>query len=241
MSSAEVHHEPTKDLLELTFEAFRVAHQAASAAAEGIATSSLQVLRSIREREKELDTLDRDIDDLVTSCITKVPESSARELLACMKLAPSLERIGDLLLSFANRAEASSANMDTDDLRELTLMASHLERMLESAEIAFRDRNLDRAISVLRADGEVDRLRNVITFRHLEQKDGERRAESFHVLFMAQELERAGDHAKNMAEEVCHLVSGRTVRHVLRSYDRSVEQMFLEHLREQHAISDSGQ
>jgi phosphate transport system protein len=236
MSSSAAQHDATEDLLELTFEAFRVAHQASVSAAEGIATSSLPVLRSIREREKELDTLDRDIDDLVTATITKVPEANARELLACMKLATSLERIGDLLLSFATRAEASAARMDAEDLRELTLMASHLERMLASAEAAFRERNLDRAISVLRADGEIDRLRNVITFRHLEPKDGERRSDSFHVLFMAQEIERAGDHAKNMAEEVCHLVSGRTVRHVLRSYDRSVEQLFLEHLRQQHAV-----
>jgi phosphate uptake regulator len=58
-----------------------------------------------------------------------------------------------------------------------------------------------------------------------------RRLESFHVLFMAQELERSGDHVKNMAEEVCHLVSGRTVRHVLRAYDRPVEQLFLDHVK----------
>jgi len=46
------------------------------------------------------------------------------------------------------------------------------------------------------------------------------RQESFHVLFMTQALERAGDHAKNLAEEVCHLVSGHSVRHVLRAYDK---------------------
>jgi len=91
MSSGEAQHEGTEDLLELTFEAFRVAHQASCSAAEGIATSSLPILRSIREREKELDTLDRDIDDLVTTTITKVPEAKARELLACMKIATSLE------------------------------------------------------------------------------------------------------------------------------------------------------
>ena len=51
---------------------------------------------------------------------------------------------------------------------------------------------------------------------------------------MAQGLERAGDHAKNIAEEVCHLVSGRTVRHVLRSYDIPDEKLFIEHLRTQH-------
>jgi len=57
------------------------------------------------------------------------------------------------------------------------------------------------------------------------------RQESFHVLFMTQALERAGDHAKNLAEEVCHLVSGHSVRHVLRAYDKPVEQMFIEDLK----------
>ena len=112
-------------------------------------------------------------------------------------------------------------------------MASRLESMLADIEAAYRDRNLDRAVSVLRADAEMDRLRNIMMFRHLEP-GGERRQESFHVLFMAQSLERAGDHVKNMAEEVCHLVSGRTVRHVLRSYDRPWEQLFIEHIRSQH-------
>ncbi len=59
-------------LLELTLDAFRVAHRAASAAAEGIATSSKALLAEVRDRERELDSLDRDIDDLVTTTITQV-------------------------------------------------------------------------------------------------------------------------------------------------------------------------
>jgi len=51
---------------------------------------------------------------------------------------------------------------------------------------------------------------------------------------MTQSLERAGDHAKNLAEEICHLVSGQTVRHVLRSYDKPVEQMFIDDLKRKH-------
>jgi len=121
--------------------------------------------------------------------------------------------------------------VDHDDIRDLTMMSSHLERMLADVEVSFRTRSLDKAVNVLRADTEIDRLRNVITFRHLEPSEGLRRLDSFHLLFMAQEIERAGDHVKNMAEEVCHLVSGRTVRHVLRSYDRPVEQLFLEHMK----------
>jgi phosphate transport system protein len=218
-------------LLELTFDAFRVAHRASSAAAEGLATSSKALFDEVRDHERELDSLDRDIDDLVTTTVTRVADDEARTLLACMKFGISLERIGDLLLSFVNRAEAVAAQMDYDDLRDFIQITSQLEKMLADVEVAFRTRSLDKAVNVLRADTEIDRLRNVITFRHLEPAEGLRKLDSFHVLFMAQEIERAGDHVKNMAEEVCHLVSGRTVRHVLRSYDRPVEQLFLDHLK----------
>jgi phosphate transport system protein len=218
-------------LLELTLDAFRIAHRTATAAAEGIATSCKNVLDEVREHERELDSLDRDIDDLVTTTITRVSEDEARTLLACMKFGISLERIGDLLLSFVNRTETVAAHIAPDDVRDLTAMGSQLEKMLGDVEVAFRTRSLDKAVAVLRADAEIDRLRNVITFRHLEPEEGLRRLDSFHVLFMAQEMERAGDHVKNMAEEVCHLVSGRTVRHVLRNYDRQAEQLFLEHIK----------
>jgi phosphate transport system protein len=231
MGEPNVQPSPGSHLLELTLEAFRVAHRAAAAAAEGLATSSKALLAEVRDRERELDSLDRDIDDLVTTTITRVNDDEARALLACMKFGISLERIGDLLLSFVNRAEAIAARVDHDDIRDLTVMASQLERMLADIEAAFRTRSLDKAVNVLRADTELDRLRNVITFRHLEPSEGLRRLDSFHVLFMAQEIERAGDHVKNMAEEVCHLVSGRTVRHVLRAYDRPVEQLFLDHMK----------
>jgi phosphate transport system protein len=222
---------PESHLLELTLDAFRVGRLAAAAAAEGIAASSKALFCEVRERERELDSLDRDIDDLVTTTITQVPAVEARMLLACMKFGISLERIGDLLLSFVNRAEAVAAHLNHDDLRDLMGMTSQLEGMLTDIEIAFRSRSLDKAVSVLRADTELDRLRNVVTFRHLEPAEGIRRLDSFHVLFMAQEIERAGDHVKNMAEEVCHLVSGRTMRHVLRAYDRPLEQLFLDHVK----------
>jgi phosphate transport system protein len=222
---------PGSHLLELTLDAFRVAHRAAAAAAESMATSSKSLFEEVREHERELDSLDRDIDDLVTTTITRVSDEEARTLLACMKFGISLERIGDLLLSFVNRAENVAPHAEHDDIRDLTVMSSQLEKMLADVEASFRTRSLDKAVNVLRADTEIDRLRNVITFRHLEPAEGLRRLDSFHVLFMAQELERAGDHVKNMAEEVCHLVSGRTVRHVLRAYDRPVEQLFLDHMK----------
>src|SRR5271154_1769893 len=218
-------------LVTRTIEACRLAKEAAATAAEGIATGSAPLLNSIREKEKELDTLDREIDDGVTLAITQVTEAEARELLACMKFMISLERIGDLLLSFASSAQAARGRVDPDDTRDLTHMATILEKMLADAGEAFSARNVKKAVEVLRADAEMDRLRNLIFLRHIENPEGMARQASLQVIFMTQSLERAGDHAKNLAEEVCHFVSGHTIRHVMMGYDKPLEQMFIEYLR----------
>jgi phosphate transport system protein len=214
-----------------TVEACRMAKEAAAAAAEGIATGSSPLLNSLRQRERELDTLDMEIDNGVTAAITEVEPAEARELLACMKFMIGLERIGDLLLSFANSAQAAGLRIDPEDTRDLTQMATILEKMLTDCGTAFSEREISKAIDVLRADAEMDRLRNLIFLRHIENPENVHRQASLQVIFMTQSLERAGDHAKNLAEEVCHFVSGHTVRHMLMAYDKPVEQMFIDYLR----------
>ncbi|HTC48839.1 MAG TPA: PhoU domain-containing protein [Candidatus Aquilonibacter sp.] len=218
-----------------TIEACHLAEQAAGAAAEGIATGSAALLNSLRQRERELDTLDMEIDSAVTSIITEVEPPQARELLACMKFMISLERIGDLLLSFANSAQAAAGRIDSEDVRDLTHMATILEKMLTDVGDAFSTRDVGKAVDVLRSDSEIDRLRNLIFLRHIENPENIARQASLQIIFMTQSIERAGDHAKNLAEEVCHFVSGHTVRHVLKSYDKPVEQMFIDYLRKREA------
>jgi phosphate transport system protein len=208
-----------------------LAKEAAAAAAEGIATGSHALLHSVRQRERELDTLDIEIDSGVTAAITEVDPPQARELLACMKFMIGLERIGDHLLNFANSAQSVSGRIDPEDTRALTQMATLLEKMLTDCASAFSERNVSTATEVLRADAEMDRLRNLIFLRHIENPENVARQASLQVIFMTQSLERAGDHAKNLAEEVCYFVSGRPVRHVLIAYDKPMEQMFIEHLR----------
>src|SRR5712671_2635575 len=235
MSSAGVENPATepahKHLVRRTVEACRLAKEAAGAAAEGIATGSTILLNSLRQRERELDAIDREIDDGVTTAITEVGPAEARELLACMKFMIGLERIGDLLLSFANSAQAAGGRLDSDDTRDLTQMATILEKMLTDVGSAFSARDVNKAVEVLRSDSEMDRLRNLIFLRHIENPENIARQASLQVIFMTQSLERAGDHAKNLAEEVCHVVSGHTVRHVLMAYDKPVEQMFIDYLK----------
>ena len=218
-------------LVRLTVQACQVAKDAAGTAAEGIATGSSALLNSLRQREKELDRLDMEIDGGVTEAITQVGPAEARELLACMKFMIGLERIGDLLLSFANSAHAAAGRLDPQDVRELTQMATVLEKMLTDVGDSFSGRDVKKAIEVLRADAEMDRLRNLIFLRHIENPENIARQASLQVIFMTQSLERAGDHAKNLAEEVCTFVSGHTVRHLLMTYDKPIEQMFIDWLK----------
>jgi phosphate transport system protein len=218
-------------LIRRTVEACELARRAAAIAAEGIATGANSHLNIIRELERELDAIDIEIDSGVTQAITQVPESETRHLLACMKVMIGLERIGDLLLSFANSAQATGSRVDSQDARDLTQMATILEKMLSDVGQSFSERDVKRAVDVLRADAEMDRLRNLIFLRHIENPENVARQASLQVIFMTQSLERAGDHAKNLAEEVCHFVSGRSVRHLLMSYDKPYEQMFIDWLR----------
>jgi len=127
---------PHAELVRRTVEACHVAKEAAGTAAEGIATASISLLNTLREREKELDRLDMEIDAGVTQIITQVTETEARELLACMKFMISLERIGDLLLSFSGSAQSVCSRLDSQDTRDLTHMATVLEKMLADAGTA---------------------------------------------------------------------------------------------------------
>ena len=241
MSSASVRNlggSAYDEILKKTLAAIDVAKAAAAAASEGIATSSTDSFDRVRRYEDELDTVDREINDAVTTAITQAQnDSQARELLACLKFIIELERIGDLLLNFSNRASGVARRLDSVDVKDLTLMTTLLEKMLGDVRDAFSQRDLQKTLLVLRADGELDRLRNLIFMRHVENRENVPRQESFHVVFMTQTIERSGDHVKNLAEEVCQLVSGKSIRHLMRSKDKPFELLFVEWMRKQEKKS----
>lgn len=233
-SSAVANELPSADnLVALTARAYGVATAAAQSAADLI-LGAKSALERIVGCERELDELDREIDERVAAEIAHASVEQVREKLACLKCMIDLERVGDLLVSFATRAEAVRARLDMQDSRDLGDMLAVLAKMLGDTDAAFAARDHARALQVLRADREVDRLHNLIVMRHLEPELAFGGPDSVHVITMAHAIERAADHVKNTAEEVCHMVSGHTVRHLLRLQEKSAEQLYLEHLRRQH-------
>jgi phosphate transport system protein len=225
----------SSDLVEITRQACLLAKEAVSHALDGLVNGSSAALQAVRRCEEKLDDLDRELDERLASTITQVAPAQARELLACMKLMVDLERVGDLVVSFAERAAIVRNRIDMEDVEQLTRMACLVENMLTQISAAFAARDVDQAIRAMRTDAEIDRLRNLLLVRHTDNAEGLRGQESLHVLSMANALERAGDHIKNMAEELCHLATGHTLRHLMRAKDKPLEQLFLDWLARQNS------
>jgi phosphate transport system protein len=228
-SSAQSH------LVDLTLSACRLAKDEVTHAIDGLINGSRLALMEVRKCEERLDAMDAEMDEELATVITQVTPLQARELLACMKLMLDVERVGDLIASFAERAAVVRNRLDMEDIEQLTKMGCLLENMLTAMVKAFASRNMEQALHVLRSDSEVDRMRNLIVVRHTENAEGIKGPESLHVLAMANALERAGDHIKNMAEELCHLATGHTIRHMILSKDKPIEQLFLDWLNRQNA------
>ncbi len=218
----------------LTLLACDVTRVASACLADALASSSAKSHEPIAQAEARLDQFDREIDERVTEALAAGP-GNARELLACMKFIVDLERIGDLLASVSSCSTGMQRRIATQDMGDLIRMATILEHMLSDAQAALANSDLELVLAILRADAEMDRLRNLVLMRHLEGAPETAPQDSIHVVFMAQALERCGDHAKNLAETICHLVTGKSVRHVSQRDERSVEQMYLDFLRTQLA------
>jgi phosphate transport system protein len=172
---------------------------------------------AVQQCEKELDHIERQIDESMPTAITEVTEQEARELLASLKFTIDLERIGDLMWSVARRIHNLPGPLNSKEVSYLLGMAETLDKMLAKVYEGFLSRDLELAQSVLAMDTEMDQACHSIFRQYLERGAGRRSYEVTHLLFMAQAFERAGDHTKNLAEELVHLVEGHSVRHVRKS------------------------
>src|SRR5581483_3304419 len=185
-------NEPDR-ILSLTLKAFELAKSAVSHIADGLVNRTSASFSAADDCEKQLDLLDRQVDESVPAAIIGVSAEKARELLACLKCVTDLERIGDLVAGLGARAQAISARIEMEDVADLVRMATLVEHMLGGLYKALSIRDVERAVNVLRTDAEIDRIRNLLHIRHVENREGAAGPEGVQVLFMAQALERAGD------------------------------------------------
>ena len=204
----------THGLTELALRACMVASDAAFNFRDFLVNSSHMAFLAVRDCEKELDRIEQEMDEELPAAITQVSELEARELLACLRFSNELERIGDLLWWVSQRVQNLPTRMPKPDAQQLIEMIIILEKMLESVREGFTQRALEPASYVLRADREIDEVYRALFRRHVANSGQKKMQHSADVLLMAQSLERAGDHATNLAEELFRLIEGRSLRHI---------------------------
>ena len=200
------------DLTRLALKACLIARDAAFNVRDLLTHSSRMAFLAIKDCEKELDLIERQIDERLPAAITRVNE--ARQLLSTLKSTTDLERIGDLVMSVAMRVQARTSKMAAADVRQLVEMSSVLRDMLDLVHQGFSTLDLECARKVLQMDKEIDRVCHGLFQKHLAETVAQGDTTGFDVLLMAQALERAGDHTTNLAEDLYNLIEGRSLRHM---------------------------
>jgi phosphate transport system protein len=202
------------DLTNLALKACLIARDAAFNIRDLLTSSSRMAFLAIKDCEKELDLIERQIDERMPAAITRVSESRARELLSSLKSTTDLERVGDLVMSVALRVQARTARIPAADVRNLVEMSSVLREMLDLIHKGFSTLDVECARKVLQMDKEIDRICHGLFQKHLAETVAQGDTSGFEILLMAQALERAGDHTTNLAEDLYSLVEGRSLRHL---------------------------
>src|ERR1700757_4714794 len=119
------------DLARLALKACLIARDAAFNVRDLLTNSSRMAFLAIKDCEKELDLIERQIDERLPAAITRVNEARARQLLSALKSTTDLERIGDLVMSVALRVQNRTARIPVSDVRQLVEMSSILRDMLD--------------------------------------------------------------------------------------------------------------
>ena len=182
-------------------------------AVEAVARRDVALAQSVVLRDHRLDELERDVEK---KCIRLIAlrqpmADDLRKTVAAMKIATSLERTGDLAKNISKRAivvaEAEPMSPITRSIERMgKLVSSRLRDVLD----AYKGGKLDLAKSVWASDTEVDEHYNALFRELLTYMMGDPRTISActHLLFMAKNLERIGDHATNIAEHIHYELTG---------------------------------
>ena len=131
-----------------------------------------------------------------------------RETLAAIKIAAELERIGDLSKNIAKRAMVLNREPPIRLTQSLARMGRQAQAQLKQVLDAFASRDAGQAEAVWARDGEIDEIYNSL-FRELltyMMEDPRTIGLCTHLLFVAKNIERCGDHCTNIAEVVYHMV-----------------------------------
>lgn len=162
--------------------------------------------------DQRLDEYDRDIETRVMAMLEKatMPKEMLRQVMTIMKVTGELERVGDLAKNVAKRTLVVSREVPARPTLGVARMGRASLRQFSDILNAYATQNLEAAKAVWGGDDELDELYNSVFQEILlaMMKDSDRVNACTHLVFIAKNFERVGDHATNIAEAIHFQVTG---------------------------------
>lgn len=192
------------------------AETAVNEALQALLQRDVDLAVRVKEKDRVIDHLEVEIDDLVIQLLTRAPlASNLRLVTIAMKISQDLERIGDEATKIAKRARDLAQEPPVKIVLDLPRMAALALDMLKDALDAFVNRDSATARAVIPRDKEVDainkQIHNALAQRMVD--DPTTIARCLHLMVVSKSLERIADHATNVAEDVVYLCEAQDIRH----------------------------
>jgi phosphate transport system protein len=191
----------------------RAVHQAVHA----VLDSDEQLAKRVLDEEGAINELQLEIDDRVVQLLAlhQLMAMDLRFVLAVSRINNDLERIGDQAVNIAQGAQRILRHPRVKPYVDLPRMSEVAEEMMRESLNAVVRRDVELARKVLASDDKVDHYRDQIFRELLTYMMGDSSVvfAAFELILVAKNLERIGDHATNIAEDVIYIVQGQDVRH----------------------------
>jgi phosphate transport system protein len=194
-----------------------LAEERVRVAIRGLVARDIDAIGSVIGGDEPINRLHIEIDDRAFRLLAlyQPMATDLRFIVVALKLNTDLERVGDLAVNIAEAAKRYVTHPPVKQLIDIPRMGDIAQTMLRDALDSYVKRDTTLAQSVLDRDDELDSLKTQV-FRELLTymlRDPSTVEPSLDLVLVSRHLERIGDHATNIAEDVIFMVSARDVRH----------------------------
>ncbi len=184
---------------------------------QALVERNVGILAEVQGMETQVNQLHIDIDEACIELIALRQPAAVdlRFITAAMKINADMERIGDQAINIVERAEVLLTVPPLKPLIDIPRMADIAQEMLKASLDAFVNGDDELALETIRRDDEVDQLKDQV-FRELltfMMADPTTIPRAMELILVSRHLERIGDHATNICEDVIFMVKGKDVRH----------------------------
>ncbi|MGY4515927.1 phosphate signaling complex protein PhoU [Lysobacter sp. HA18] len=200
-----------KRLLDETLRMGEMAASQLEAALDVVQRRDDKAAARIIANDEAIDAIEHEVSHDVMKLALRGPMArDLREILAAIRIASDIERIGDYAANVAKRSMALNTAPPLPHVAGLQLIGKLAVQQVRDVIAAYRDSDTDAAQRVRAADTEIDTaytglFRELLTYM---MEDARAITPCTHLLFMAKNIERIGDHATNIAENIWFLVRG---------------------------------